>query len=250
MPFLGLGLHIIVALFFAVHAVRTGRQLYWLLILFSFPLLGSIVYFAVVFLPHSQIERQARLAGRAIGRTLDPGREVREAQRDFDLTPTAYNQMRLAGALLDNGQSAEAVAQYEACLQGPFAGDPEVIFGAARAKLANRQPDAALALLAPLQAKQPGFRPEEMALALGRAYAGSGRQDAAGAQFEMAVERFGGIEGRVELALWSLANDKQVLAERELKEIAHARKHMAKYTRGLHQELFKRLDAVAGAKRG
>ena len=51
MPFLGLGLHILVALFFAVHAVRTGRQMYWLLILFSFPLLGSLVYFAAVFLP-------------------------------------------------------------------------------------------------------------------------------------------------------------------------------------------------------
>ena len=250
MPFLGLGLHILVALFFAVHAVRTGRQMYWLLILFSFPLLGSLVYFAAVFLPHSQIERQARLAGRALGRTLDPGREVREAQNDFDLTPTAYNQMRLAGALLDNGQSAEAVAQYDACLQGPFAADPEVIFGAARAKLANRQPEAALALLAPLQAKQPGFRPEEMALALGRAYAGCGRQEEAGAQFETAVQKFGGIEGRVELALWALENGKRDLAERELKEIAHARKHMTKYTRGLHQGLFKRLDAATGGKRG
>jgi len=250
MPFLGLGLHIIVALFFAVHAVRTGRQLYWLLILFSFPLLGSIVYFAVVFLPHSQIERQARLAGRAIGRTLDPGREVREAQADFDLTPTAYNQMRLAGALLDNGQSAQAVAQYDACLQGPFAGDPEVIFGAARARLANGQAEAALALLAPLQARQAGFRAEEVGLALGRAYAGCGRQDEAGAQFESVVARFGGIEARVELALWALANGKAGVAEREQQDIAHARRHMTKYTRSLHQELFKRLDVAMAGKRG
>ena len=45
MPFVGLGLHLVVALFFAVHAVRTGREMYWLVILFSFPLLGSIAYF-------------------------------------------------------------------------------------------------------------------------------------------------------------------------------------------------------------
>jgi len=246
MPFLGLGLHIVVALFFAVHAVRTGRQLYWLLILFSFPLLGSLVYFAVVFLPHSQIERQARLAGRAIGRSLDPGREVREAQQDFDLTPTAYNQMRLAGALLDNGQSADAVAQYDACLQGPFAADPEVMLGAARAQLAHGQPERAAALLAPLHAKQPGFRPEEVGLALARAYAGSARHDEAGALFESVVERFGGIEARVELVLWALANARDGLAQRELKEVEHARKHMNKYTRGLHRELFRRLDAVTG----
>ena len=250
MPYLGLGLHILVALFFAVHAVRTGRQMYWLLILFSFPLLGSIVYFAAVFLPHSQIERQARLAGRAIGRTLDPGREVREAQADFDLTPTAYNQMRLASALLDNGQNADAVAQYDACLQGPFGADPEVIFGAARAQLANSQPERAAALLAPLHVKQPGFRPEEVGLALARAYAGSARQDEAGALLESVVERFGGIEARVELALWALANAREGLAQRELKEVAHARKHMTKYTRTLHQGLFRRLDAAIGGKRG
>lgn len=250
MPFLGLGLHIIVALFFAVHAMRTGRQMYWLLILFSFPLLGSIVYFAAVFLPHSRLERQARLAGRAIQKSLDPSREVREAQRDFDLTPTAHNQMRLAAALLDAGQGAQAVAQYDACLRGPFAGDPEVILGAARAKLAHGQADAAVALLAPLQEKQPGFRAEEVGLALGTAYAACGRQEEAGAQLETVVERFGGIASRVELALWAMANGREGLAQRELKEIEHARRHMTKYTRDLHQDLFKRLDAALAGRRG
>ena len=43
MPIFGLGLHILIAIFFAIHAIRTGREMYWLLILFMFPLLGSIV---------------------------------------------------------------------------------------------------------------------------------------------------------------------------------------------------------------
>lgn len=161
MPILGLGLHLIVAIFFAVHAVRTGRQLYWLLILFAFPLLGSFVYFAAVFLPHSRLERQARMAGHALQKKLDPGREVREARQAFDLTPTAHNQMRLAGALLDAGQAAEAVAQFDACLQGPFANDPEVILGAARAE-GNRARapahDAAHARPAPGAVPAPGRR--------------------------------------------------------------------------------------------
>jgi len=244
MPIFGLGLHLIVAVFFAVHAVRTGRPMYWLLILFSFPLLGSIVYFAAVFLPHSRLKRQARLAGHALQKRLDPGRDVREARQAFDLTPTAHNQMRLAAALLEAGQGAEAVAQYEACLQGPFGGDAEVLLGAARASLANGQAPAAIALLAPLQAKQPGFRPEETGLALGRAYTASGRQMEAGAQFSALAERFGSIEARVELALWALANHDEAVAQRELKEIEHARRHMNKYTLDLHRELFRRLDAA------
>lgn len=248
MPIVGLGLHFIVALFFAIHAVRTGRQMYWLLILFSFPILGSIVYFAVVFLPHSRIERQARMAARAIQKSMDPGRAVREAQRVFDLTPTAHNQMRLAAALMEAGRAAEAVKQYEACMQGPFAQDAELILAAARAKLANGEADAAILLLSPLQMKQPNYRTEEVGLMLGRAYAACGLQQDAGVQFEAVVERFGSIEARGELALWALANGKDAVAQRELKEIEHARRHMAKHTLELHQDLFKRLDAAAAPR--
>lgn len=248
MPIVGLGLHFIVALFFAIHAVRTGRQMYWLLILFSFPILGSIVYFAVVFLPHSRIERQARMAARAIQKSMDPGRAVREAQRVFDLTPTAHNQMRLAAALMEAGRAAEAVKQYEACMQGPFAQDAELILAAARAKLANGEADAAILLLSPLQMKQPNYRTEEVGLMLGRAYAACGLQQDAGVQFEAVAERFGSIEARGELALWALANGKDAVAQRELKEIEHARRHMAKHTLELHQDLFKRLDAAAAPR--
>lgn len=59
MPYLGLGLHVLLALLCGVHAVRTGRPLYWLVILFSFPLLGSLIYFLAVYLPESRLERHA-----------------------------------------------------------------------------------------------------------------------------------------------------------------------------------------------
>jgi len=244
MPFIGLGLHFLIAIFFAIHAVRNRRQMYWLLILFAFPLLGSLVYFVTEYLPASRLERRGRTAGRAIQQSLDPGRDVREARRLFDLTPTAHNQMRLAAALLEAGESEEAVRHYEACLNGPFAGDAEVILGAARANAAHGQPAATIALLAPLKSKRPDFRADEVGLELGRAYAAAGRQDEAGAEFEAVVERFGSFEARVELALWALANGKETVAQRELKEIDHARTHMAKHTRELHRDLFRRLDAA------
>lgn len=244
MPFIGLGLHFAFAIFFAIHALRTRRQTFWLFVLFSFPILGSIVYFVVEFLPQTRLERQARIAGRALHRALDPGREVRDARRDFDLTPTAHNQMRLAAALLDAGQAAEAAQQFDACLNGPFAGDPQVILGAARANLAHGQPAAAIALLEPLRNKQPNLRADEVGLELGRAYAASGRHVEAGELFEAMVERFGDLEARVELALWARANGQDAVAQRELIEIEQARKHMPKHSRELNQDLFKRMDAA------
>src|SRR5690606_39092664 len=150
------------AIFFAIHAVRNRRQIYWLLILFSFPLLGSLAYFVAEYLPASRLERHGRMARRAVQKSLEPGRDLREVLREFDLTPTAHNQMRLAAALLEAGELEEAVRHYEACLNGPFAGAPEVILGAARANAAYGQAAAAIALLAPLQSTYPEFRADEV----------------------------------------------------------------------------------------
>ncbi len=249
MPIFGLGLHILIAIFFAIHAIRTGREMYWLLILFMFPLLGSIVYFAAVFLPQSRLQHGARKAGAAIQKSLDPGRELRDAQDAFDLTPTAHNQMRLAAALLDAGKIAQAVELYDACLRGPFAGDAEIGVGAARAKLANKEPQAAIGVLVALRARQPNFRSEQIGLLLASAYEAAGRQEEAGAEYEAMTQRFGSIEARAGLALWAIAQGQRALAERELKELDHARKHMNKFTRGLHQHLFKRLDAASAGLR-
>jgi hypothetical protein len=249
MPIFGIGLHILIAIFFAIHAIRTGRELYWLLILFIFPLLGSIVYFAAVFLPQSRLQHGARKAGAAIQKRLDPGRELRDAQNSFDLTPTAHNQMRLAAALLDAGKIEEAVELYDVCLRGPFAADAEIGVGAARAKLANKEPQAAIGLLVTLRARQPNFRPEQIGMLLASAYAAAGRHDEAGAEYEAMTRRFGSIEARAGLALWAIAQGQRALAERELTELDHARKHMSKYTRGLHQDLFKRLDAMSAGLR-
>ena len=63
MRYLGIGFHVIVAIYFAVHAVRTRQNIYWLLILFAFPMLGSVVYFFAIYLPNL---RQSRDGGTGI----------------------------------------------------------------------------------------------------------------------------------------------------------------------------------------
>ena len=81
MSFFGIGLHVIIALFFAVHVVRTNQNMYWLLLLFAFPLLGSLVYLFAIYLPSLRQSRSGRAATRAISQLVDPNRAVREAPR-------------------------------------------------------------------------------------------------------------------------------------------------------------------------
>ena len=84
---------------------------------------------------------------------------------------------------------------------------------------------------------------------LASAYEAAGRQEEAGAEYEAMTQRFGSIEARAGLALWAIAQGQRALAERELEELEHARKHMSKYARSQHQDLFKRLDAASAALR-
>lgn len=242
MPFVGLGLHVLVALFFAVHAIRNRREMYWLIILFSFPLLGSIVYFLMVYLPSSRLEHGVRKTASAVATVLDPGRELREAQRAYDLTPTAQNQMRLAAALLEAGQTDRAVEAYESCLKGPFANDPEIRFGAARARLAHAEPEAAVHLLEAIQSSHPDHRAEQVALLLGQAYAAAGRQAEAGQQLANTVARFGSMEARVEYAIWAAKHGDRALASQLKQEIDRHTAHWNKQTWAFNRDLMRRLD--------
>ena len=99
MPILGF-LHIAAAIFFAVHAVRTGRNMYWIMILILAPFLGSVIYFFAEYLPEMRHSTVARKSARVVKSIVDPNRELREARLAFDRTPTVDNRSRLAEALL------------------------------------------------------------------------------------------------------------------------------------------------------
>ena len=79
MPILGF-LDIAIAIFFAVHAVRTGRQMYWIMILIIAPFLGSLIYFFAEYLPEIRHSNVARKSARVVKSIVDPNRELREAR--------------------------------------------------------------------------------------------------------------------------------------------------------------------------
>lgn len=243
MPFIGLGLHFVVALFFAVHAMRSGQQLYWLIILFSFPMLGSIVYFLAIYLPDSRLERGARKVVAAAAKTLNPTRELKEAHAAFDYTPTAQNQMRLASALLEAGQALEAAQNYDACLKGPFASDLEIRLGASRAYFACERYAEAITHLEFIRKTDSAFRAEQVSLMLAQALAGAGRSADARAEFESAVDRFGSFESRAEYAIWAAAAGDVATSARLQVELQRSMDRWNRHTRELNKPLLRRLNA-------
>ncbi len=247
MPYLGIGFHVIIAVFFAVHAVRTHQNMYWLLILFAFPGLGSVVYFFAIYLTGLRQTRGAWAAKRAIGQMVDPNRAVREASDAFDRAPTVEHHMRLGAALLDAGEPKAALKHYEAAASGPFATDPVLLLGLARAQLATG--GHAVAALERLFAAQPQARQQaDPALLYARALAAS---DAAGtrAAFEQALSCASDAAARCLFADWLTARGEPGDRERAqalYAEIVHDGKHWPRHARAHNREWLQRAQGALG----
>lgn len=242
MPFVGLGLHFVVALFFAIHALKNGRNMYWLIILFSFPLLGSIVYFFIEYLPSSKVERGLKQASSKAIQALDPSKALREAEAAFDLSSTIQNRMRLAAALDDAGRYAEAAEQFDACLSGPFADDPDVCFGAAKANLHTNNVTSAIDLLTQLKTNQPDYRAEQVSLLLAQSYAANNQHDLAQKEFIHTYQTYGSAETRLHYAIWAANAGDLVTAERLKVELDKDWQRWNKHSRTIHSDLFKKLN--------
>jgi hypothetical protein len=202
------------------------------------------VYVLAVYLPSSRVPHGAARAMSGAARLLDPGRDVREAREAFDVSPSAQNQMRLAQATLDSGDPAEAARLFEGALQGPFANDPDLRFGAASAFLECDRFEAALPHLQALHTERPAFRADQVMLLLARAHAGLNQDVEARQCFEAAVSRFGSFEANAEYAIWALARADAATAERLERDIQAQVRLWTPAARQLNQRVLQRLKAA------
>ena len=244
MPFAGLGLHVIVAIYFAMHANRTGQDRYWMFILFAFPLLGSLVYAITVWLPDVRHTPQGQMVARGVRQLLDPTRELREAQEALEVSATPANRLRLADALLGAGRASEAVVQYQAVLNGIYADDPQVRIHLARALVEAGQPMEARVLLDKLIAEQPKLKSPEGHLIYARAVAALGDRDRAREEFESLVGYYAGLEARARYAEVLLAWREGERLAALLAETQKIAKRMPGGAREINKEWIARLKKV------
>jgi hypothetical protein len=249
--FFGIGLHVIVAICFAVHAVRHGQSVYWLFILFAFPMFGSLVYFFAVYLPSLRQSHGAYVAARAVTQFVDPNRALRESRVQFDRAPTVANRMRLGAALLEAGNPQEAIEHYQAAANGPFADDPALLLGLARAQFELERYAAAEATLTRLFAADPQARAKaEPALLNARTLAALGAPGTRAA-FEAALACASDAAPRCLFADWLAAQPAEADRRRAMglfEEIVQDGKHWPRYARAHNREWLQRAHAALSAR--
>ncbi len=119
-----------------VHAMRTGREQYWIWIILFLPYVGGLAYLIVEILPGLRLRRHLAAAQTAVDRVLVPGNKLRDLRNKASFSPTVENRIEYADALAEAGVPAEALSEYEACLGGLARNNPAILYKAAMAAYA------------------------------------------------------------------------------------------------------------------
>lgn len=244
MHIFGIGLHILAAIFFGIHAVRTQQPLYWLFILFLFPGLGSLVYGIAIWLPEMRSHRGVRRAGAKVKQLLDPGRELREATEANEVSPSVGNQLRLGEALLEAGRPGEAVTHYQLALQGLYAGDPDIQSRLAKALLESGRAADARDLLDRVIKEHPNFKSPPAHLVYARAVAACNDRDKAIEEFDVLAKYYPGLEARARFAALLLEWGDKERAQRLAAESLRDSQRLPAHTRSNEREWIALLQKV------
>ncbi len=200
MPFIGL-FHLLIAIGFAYHAMKTGRPQFWTFVLIFVPLVGSIAYVLFELVPELGQTRRARRVAGGISDLVDPNREWRRRHDEASRTDSVETKRALAEECERKNMWAEAISLYQTAAQGIFADDAPLLFGLARAQLASGDAAAAEATLNRLRAAHPDMVHQDGHLLYARALEAQDRLAEAAEEYAHLSRYYAGLEARTRYGL-------------------------------------------------
>ena len=229
---------LVLSIGFAVHVVRTGRPLFWLWPILFLPAVGCAVYFFAELLPELTGSRPVRRAVAQAGGILTAKRDFQELAAAVADAPTVANRCALAEALLQRGDTENALTHYRDALSPPHQDDPLPLLGLARCYFAHGEPAAALEALDHLLATNPGYQSHEGHLLYARALEATGRTEEALAEYAALAPVFPGQEARLRYGLLLRNVGRSEEAKVQFAGVIHACERGTRHSRRLNREWF------------
>jgi hypothetical protein len=208
----------------AVHVLRTGRPLWWLLVVFFFPLLGMAVYFLVEILPGMRSSRAVHRLGNDIAKTVNPDGALHRRAKELAVCGSVDNKLALARECTARGHFDEAITLFERAREGQFVNAPDVLLGLARARFLNGEPATARSLLEEVAALHPDYYPQDVAILKARAADAAGDAATALRELEALLDRSVGLEARYRYGeILARSGDTQKARSELTSVVSHAR---------------------------
>lgn len=196
MPAVGVML-LLVQIAFAVHVVRTGREIYWIFIIIFLPAIGCLIYFVTQVMPELGQNRSLRMAGSGLARTIDPQRELRRRKEELAVVDTIENRVKLAEECIAADLATDAIELLEPCLRGGNENDPNILLTMAQAQFSAGQYQAAKETMEHLIAANPSFKSHDGHLLYARTLEALDLKERTLKEYESLAASYPGEEARV-----------------------------------------------------
>ncbi len=200
MPAIGIVL-LLVQIAFAVHVVRTGREIYWIFIIIFLPAIGCLIYFFTQIMPELGQSRTLRTAGSGLAKAIDPQRELRRRKEELAVVDTIEHRVKLAEECIAANLATDAIELLEPCLRGGNENDPNILLTLAQAQFSAAQYPAARETMEHLIAANPSFKSHDGHLLYARTLEALDLQERTLAEYEALTASYPGEEARVRYGL-------------------------------------------------
>jgi hypothetical protein len=176
-----------IQVFFAVHAIRHGKG-GWVFLIVFFPLVGSLIYLVVEFLPELRARGSVSGAARRVKERINPAAEIQRLEDQVALSNSLVNRMALARGYLRVGRAEEAITLYQQSLVGLYADDPQLLSELAHACHATGRLAEARETFERLRASTSLLSTEQLLLSA-LIHEDAGEAEAAAAEYERVLAR-------------------------------------------------------------
>lgn len=230
-----------------IHAVKTGRNMYWVMILLMAPGIGGLAYLIVELLPDLMNNYKARRAVRGVAKTFNPGAGLRQRQIEHKLSGSVDAARHLASELMERGKYHEAIQHYEKALTGLYEFDPDLMLGLATAQFGNEQFAEARATLDLLMDRNSDFKSPEGHLLYAKAVEACGDDQKALGEYEVVARSYAGAEAQLRYGLLLERLGQNDAARTEFDDIINAAELAPRHYRKAQREWIS--EAKNGIKR-
>lgn len=234
----------------AIHVVRTGRSMLWLVGMAITSFIGSLgilvlvgiwlAYLVTAVIPDFLGSNNMRRFRTGLREAADPGRDYREKKRAAAMIGSVDSKRALAEESLKRGLHAEAIALYQDAMQGPLGdSDPTLLKGLGRAKLMAGDAAEAERLFIRVHELDPPAFDAEVELDYARALEMLGKTEAAIRQYESVAPRYAGEEAKVRLGLLLEKSGQDGRAQQIFREVLETGREAPSYYRARQGEWLK-----------
>ncbi len=213
-----------------VHAVKSGRNTIWIMVILMLPGIGAVTYAVVEILPEYMGSPKVRRAQSSFAKKLNPTARFNALKDQLTVVDTIANRSALAEEALNIGRYDEALNQYHAIVAMPMGDEPGFFLGLAKAEVGSGDFAGAIVALEEIKRRWPDYNSADGHLLYARSLEGAGRRDEALANYADVATYYPGVEPKVRqaqlLASVGRQAEAKTLAAEVIAGLARAPKHV------------------------